>query len=147
MAAKGRFFLIGDGQTKLHPVYVEDVVQGLILSAQRIVQAAGGVFILAGPESVTLEFLAKTIAQAAGTTILPFKVPVQVAQLGATICEALCKPLRIEPPIHHRRLDFFVRNQAFDISKSQQILGFEPQVNLRTGVTQTVNWYREQGWL
>jgi dihydroflavonol-4-reductase len=96
---------------------------------------------------VTLEFLAKTIAQAAGTAILPFKIPAQLAQMGATLCEALCKPLRIEPPLHHRRLDFFVRDQAFDISKSQRVLGFEPQVNVRNGVARTVNWYREQGWL
>jgi nucleoside-diphosphate-sugar epimerase len=145
--AKGKFFMIGDGQTKLHPVYVDDVVQGLMLCAEQIDKAVGEVFIVAGAESVTLEYLASTIAQEAGSSILPFKVPAGIAKLGATLCEAICKPLGIEPPIHHRRLDFFLRDQAFNISKIQNTLGFEPQVDVPTGVKQTVSWYREKRWL
>ena len=147
MVARGKFFIIGNGQTKLHPVYVDDVVQGLLTCAENIAEAAGKVFIVAGPESVTLEYLAKTAAQAANTSILPFNVPAPLAKIGATLCEALCKPLNIEPPIHHRRLDFFFRNQAFDISKIRATLGFEPQIDVATGITQTMQWYREQGWL
>ncbi len=147
MVAKGKFFIIGDGQTKLHPVYIDDIVQGLLTCAERIDAAAGQVFIVAGPESVTLEYLARTTAQAANTSILPFKIPASIAKLGATVCETLCKPLKIEPPIHHRRLDFFFRNQAFDISKIRTTLGFEPQVDVATGIAKTMQWYREQGWL
>ncbi len=147
VVAKGRFFIIGDGQTRLHPVYVSDVVQGLILCAEQIEKAVGEVFIVAGAKSVTLEYLASTIAQEANASILPFKVPAGIAKLGATFCETVCKPLGIEPPIHHRRLEFFLRDQAFDISKIQNILGFEPQVDVATGVKRTVVWYKEQGWL
>lgn len=147
MVAKGRFFFIGNGQTKLHPVYVDDVVQGLVLCAQQIEQAVGEVFIVAGPESVTLEYLAKTAAQAAGTSVLPLKVPVGLAKIGATLCETLCKPFGIEPPIHHRRLDFYLRDQAFDISKIRQRLGFEPHVAVSTGVSRTINWYQANHWI
>jgi nucleoside-diphosphate-sugar epimerase len=147
MVAKGRFFIIGDGQTKLSPVYVEDIVQGLVLCAKHIENAAGEVFIVAGETFVTLEYLASTIAQEANTSILPFKIPTGIAKIGATLCERLCKPFGIEPPIHHRRLDFFFRDQAFAISKIQNTLGFEPQVDVPTGVKWTVNWYKEQGWV
>jgi len=147
MVAKGRFFIIGDGQTKLSPVYVEDIVQGLVLCAEQIEKAVGEVFIVAGAKSVALEYLASTIANEAGTSILPFKVPAGVAKVGAVLCETVCKPLGIEPPIHRRRLDFFLRDQAFDISKIQNILEFEPQVDVPTGVKRTVRWYKEQGWL
>jgi nucleoside-diphosphate-sugar epimerase len=147
MVARGRFFIIGDGQTKLSPVYVEDVVQGLVLCAEQIEKAFGEVFIVAGAKPVPLEYLASTIAKEAGTSILPFKVPVGIAKLGATVCETVCKPLGIEPPIHHRRLDFFLRDQAFDISKIQTTLGFEPQIDVPTGVKWAVRWYKEQGWI
>lgn len=147
MVAGGRFFLIGDGKTRLHPVYVDDVVDGLLACAEQIDRAAGEVFIVAGPESVTLEALARTAARAAGVSILPFKVPAGLAKLGATVCEAVCKPLGLEPPIHHRRLDFFLRNQAFDISKITTELGFAPQVDMDTGVNKTIHWYQEQGWV
>lgn len=147
MVAKGKFFLIGDGQTQLSPVYVEDVARGLALCAEKIDAAVGEVFIVSGGVTVSLESLAKTIAQEAGSSLLPLKVPVGIAKIGATLCETLCKPLKIEPPIHHRRLDFFLRDQAFDIRKIQHILGFQPQVDLQTGVERTVHWYQEQGWL
>jgi len=147
MVAKGKFFIVGDGQTKLHPVYVDDVVQGLILCAEQIDKAVGEVFIVAGATSVTLEYLASVIAQEAGSSLLPFKVPASIAKIGVTVCEAICKPLDIEPPIHRRRLDFFLRDQAFDISKIRNTLGFEPQIDVPTGVKRAVNWYREQGWL
>jgi nucleoside-diphosphate-sugar epimerase len=147
MVAKGRFFLIGDGQTKLSPVYVEDIVQGLVLCAEQIEKAIGEVFIVAGAKSVSLEYLASTIAKEAKTSLLPFKIPVGFAKVGAVLCETLCKPLGIEPPIHRRRLDFFLRDQAFDISKIQNTLGFEPQVDIPTGVKQTIRWYKEQGWI
>ncbi|MBD3307909.1 NAD-dependent epimerase/dehydratase family protein [candidate division KSB3 bacterium] len=147
MVARGRFFLIGSGQTQLSPVYVDDVVQGLILCADQIEQAAGEVFIVAGPTTVSLETLASTIAQEAGTSILPVKVPAGIARLGATLCETLCKPLGIEPPIHRRRLDFFCRDQAFDTTKIRQTLGFQPRIDLPTGVKSTITWYQQQGWL
>ncbi len=147
MVAKGKFFIIGDGQTKLSPVYVEDVVQGLVLCAQQIEKSAGEVFIVSGEQPVTLEFLASTIAKEAGTSILPFNVPAGIAKIGAIACETLCKPLGIEPPIHRRRLDFFLRNQAFDISKIRETLDYRPQTDVLTGVKQAIHWYKEQGWI
>ena len=147
MVAKGKFFIIGDGQTKLSPVYVEDVARGLILCAERIENAVGEVFIVSGGNTVTLEYLASTIAKEAGVSILPFKVPAGLARFGAIVCETLCKPLGIEPPIHRRRLDFFLRNQAFDTSKIQNTLKFVPLVDVLTGVKRAVSWYKEQGWL
>ncbi len=147
MVAKGRFFIIGNGQTKLSPLYVDDLVQGLILCAEQIEKAAGEVFIVSGETSVTLEYLASVIARETNTSILPFKVPAGIAQVGALVCEKLCKPLGIEPPIHRRRLDFFLRDQAFDISKIRNILGFEPQIDVPGGIKKAVSWYKEQRWL
>ena len=138
MVAKGRFFMIGTGQTQLSPVYVEDVVQGMLLCAHQIEKAVGEVFIVAGEKSVRLESLARIIAREAGTSILPFKVPGGIAHFGAIVCETLCKPFGLEPPIHRRRLDFFFRDQAFDISKIQQTLGFQPKIDVSAGVKRAV---------
>ncbi len=147
MVAKGRFFIIGNGQTQLSPVYVDDVVRSFILCAEQIAKSAGEVFIVAGEKPVTLQYLAATIAQAAGTSILPFKVPAGIARFGAVVCEQLCKPLGLEPPIHRRRLDFFFRDQAFDISKIRETLGYHPQIDVPEGVKRALSWYQEQGWL
>ncbi|PIE36098.1 hypothetical protein CSA56_01410 [candidate division KSB3 bacterium] len=147
MVAYGRFFYIGDGRTLISPVYVDDVVQALLLGAKHIDRSQGEVFIAAGKESVSLEFLAEQVAREAGSSILPFRIPATLATIVAAACETLCKPLGLEPPIHRHRLDFFFRNQAFDISKIQRTLGYSPQFDVPTGVRQAIRWYKDRGWL
>jgi len=53
----------------------------------------------------------------------------------------------VEPPIYRRRLDFFTKDRAFDISKAREGLGYEPRVPLDQGLRITAQWYREKGWL
>ena len=146
MVAKGRFFLIGDGSTRISPIYVDDAVQGLVLCAEQIEKTRGQVFIVAGKESVTLRDLAEMIAKEAGTTILPFSVPAGFAKIAARICEAACARVGIEPIIHKNRLNFFLRDQAFDISKVQETIGYTPKMDLPEGIKRTVQWYREHEW-
>lgn len=46
-----------------------------------------------------------------------------------------------------RRVDFFLKNRAFDAMRARQELGFAPAVDLTEGVRRTADWYREQSWL
>ena len=146
MVAKGHFFMIGDGQTRISPIYVDDAVQGLVLCAEQIKKTRGEIFIVAGKESVALQDLAELIAKEAGSNVLPLRVPSWAARLAARICETLCARLGIEPMIHKSRLNFFFRDQAFDISKIRETAGYAPQVDLPEGIRRTVQWYQQQRW-
>ena len=57
------------------------------------------------------------------------------------------RPLGIEPPIYRRRVDFFTKSRAFDISRARAEIGYAPQVGLRDGIRRTLAWYKERGWL
>jgi nucleoside-diphosphate-sugar epimerase len=59
----------------------------------------------------------------------------------------VCVPLGIEPPIYRRRVDFFTKSRAFDISRARSEIGYAPQVGLREGIRRTLQWYKERGWL
>ena len=61
--------------------------------------------------------------------------------------EAICRPFGIEPPIYRRRVDFFSKSRAFDISRARAELGYSPAVGLRQGIRRTLEWYRREGWL
>lgn len=39
------------------------------------------------------------------------------------------------------------RNWMCNIRPAREQLGFEPRVKLREGATQTVSWYKENGWI
>jgi nucleoside-diphosphate-sugar epimerase len=75
------------------------------------------------------------------------RLPVWPFWLAGAACEAVCVPLGIEPPIYRRRVDFFTKSRAFDISRARAELGFAPQVGLDEGIRRTLAWYRENGWL
>jgi dihydroflavonol-4-reductase len=144
--ARGRFVMVGSGQVRYHLTYVDDVVDGLMRCALRP-DAAGRVYILAGPEAPTLDDLVVRIARAAGTPPPRFRLPVRPVLWAASACEAVCRPLGVDPPLHRRRADFFVKNRAFDTSRARRELDFAPRMGLDHGLRQTCDWYRSKGWL
>ncbi len=74
-------------------------------------------------------------------------LPVWPFWIAGALCEALSVPIGVEPPIYRRRVDFYTKSRAFDISRARRELGYEPRVGLRQGIERTLNWYREHGWI
>jgi nucleoside-diphosphate-sugar epimerase len=144
--ARGRFPMLGSGNIYYHLTYIDDVVEGFRLCAEQPA-AAGRTYIIAGPEVTTLNELVTLIADAAGVRAPALHLPVWPFWLAAAACEALCAPLGIEPPLHRRRVDFYTKSRAFDISRARRELEFSPQVGLREGISRTLAWYRQHGWI
>jgi dihydroflavonol-4-reductase len=144
--ARGRYAIVGSGRPFYHPVYIDDLVQGFLLALDRP-EAAGQAFIVAGPRYASQSELAAVIARHTGGRVLPFHVPAWPLQLAGAVCEALCVPFGIDPPLHRRRVDFWVKSRAFSIDKARRLLGYAPQFDLEQGVERTVASYREAGWL
>jgi nucleoside-diphosphate-sugar epimerase len=144
--ARRRFVILGDGKIFYHLTHIDDLVAGFRL-AGTAPRAANRTYILAGGEVTTLNELVAIIAAEAGVRPLKFHLPVWPFWTAGAVCEALCAPLGLEPPIYRRRVDFFTKSRAFDISRARAELGFAPRVDLRTGVRRTLAWYRVQGWL
>ncbi len=74
-------------------------------------------------------------------------LPVGPVWLAGALCEAVCVPLRIEPPLYRRRVEFYTKSRAFDTTRARTELGYAPTIDLRTGIASTVAWYRQQGLL
>ena len=144
--ARRRFVTLGSGEIFYHLTYVEDLAEGFRLCAN-VPAAAGRTYILAGAEVTTLNELVRRIAALAGVAPPSWRLPVWPVWLAGAACEALCVPLGIEPPLYRRRVDFFTKSRAFDISRARAELGFAPAVGLDEGIRRTLAWYREQGWL
>jgi len=91
--------------------------------------------------------LVETVARVEGKTLSKGHIPIAPLMAAATVCELLCKPFGIEPPLYPRRLDFFVKDRAFSTAKAQRELGYQPKVDLEEGLRRTFEWYRAKGWL
>ena len=144
--ARGRYAVVGKGTPHYHLVYIDDLVDGFLLALDRP-EAAGETFIIAGPRSLSQDELAREVARATGGSVWPFHIPAWPIQRLGDVVEAICVPLGLEPPIHRRRVDFWVKNRSFSIEKARRLLGYEPKVDVPEGIETTARWYRENGWL
>jgi dihydroflavonol-4-reductase len=144
--ARGRFPMLGSGEAFYHLTYVEDLVEGFRLCGE-VPQAAGRTYILAGARYTTLNELVALIAEELGVAPPRWHLPVWPFWVAGLLCEAVCVPLRLEPPLYRRRVDFYTKSRAFDTARARSELGFHPQVDLRDGIRRTAAWYRERGLL
>lgn len=144
--ARRRFIILGDGRIFYHLTYIDDLVEGFRLCGE-LPAAAGRTYILAGGEVTTLNELVELIAKEAGVGAPTLHLPVWPFWLAGAACETVCAPLGLEPPLYRRRVDFFTKSRAFDISRARAELGYAPQVSLREGIRRTLDSYRTAGWL
>jgi dihydroflavonol-4-reductase len=141
-----RFPTLGSGKIYYHLTYIDDLVEALRLCGEHPA-AAGRTYILAGGEVSTLNELIALIAGTAGTAPPALHLPVWPFWIAGAACEAVCIPLGLEPPLYRRRVDFYTKSRAFDITRARTELGYAPTVGLREGITRTLQWYRDHGWL
>ncbi len=144
--ARRRFPVLGSGEVFYHLTYIDDLCEGFRLCGE-VPGAAGRTYILGGPRYTTLNELVAMIAAELGVKPLPVHLPVWPFWLAGAACEAICVPLRIEPPLYRRRVDFYTKSRAFDTTRARTELGFAPAVDLPEGIRRTIAWYRAQGLL
>ena len=144
--ARRRFVVLGSGDIFYHLTYIDDLVEGFRLCGE-VPAAANRTYILAGGEVTTLNDLIAIIAGEAHVAPPSLKLPAWPVWLAGAACEAMCVPLGLEPPLYRRRVDFFTKSRAFDITRARVELGYAPKVGLREGISRTLAWYREHRWL
>lgn len=145
LAGRDRVILLGDGRPHYHMIYIDDLVAAFRLAATAS-DVSGQAFIIAGAEMPTLEDVIRRIGRLTGHPNQIFvKLPAGPILLAGDLCERVCRPFGISPPIYRRRIEFFVNNRAYDTTKARTRLGFSPQVSLDEGLARTLAWYRQQG--
>ena len=145
-ARRGRFFMFGDGRTYYHPLYIDNLVDAFELAAERP-EAVGRTYLIGDDRYYSLNELVREVGQSLGLEIEIVHLPFWPLWAAAVICEVLCRPLSIEPPLFRRRVDWFRQNRAFSIERAKRELGYQPKVDLRTGLAVTARWYKTHGYL
>ncbi len=140
------FFMIGNGKNIHQLLYIDDLIDGLFLAAT-LENALGRTLVLAGKETITTNDMVGEISKQLDTSIPKFRAPLFLFLVIATILETILRPLGIQPPLHRRRMDFFIKGFAFSQEESFKTLGFVPKVSFSQGVSETIRWYEEMGYL
>ena len=143
--ARGRYILVSKGKTLQTPVFVQDLIQGTMLCAEK--GRSGEIYHLAGPEVLTVRIIVETIASASDKKIPRFTLPLWPVRGAAWLMGKSFSLFKKEAPLNPSRLSFFVHPKPLSSQKAVSELGYSPKTYFQRGMSQTVAWYKEAGWL
>ncbi|MDR2172243.1 MAG: NAD-dependent epimerase/dehydratase family protein [Planctomycetaceae bacterium] len=120
-------------------VYVDDVVNGLLLAMER--GRVGERYILGG-ENIMLSELFKIVDKVDGVKRFRWGIYYLTPFMIAYISEWLAKMFGIYPFFTPGWLKTFLANWAFSSNKAEKELGYKP-ISLEEGIKKTCNWLDE----
>ena len=114
----GRSVKLTPGWQKRDFIFIDDVIRALLKTVEFKNRAMGNIVNIGSGKELSLREVARIILSELGNPIKP--------KWGA---------------IDYRENELF-KCQA-DISKAKYLLHWHPEVNLREGISKTINWFRE----
>lgn len=145
MASKRFFPVLGSGKGLYHLIHVDDLTEILITAATHP-NAEGEAFIAGNPAANQLLEIATIISRAYGKDRLRvLRLPVLPFYAAGWLCEKICPPLGIEPPIYRRRVAFYTKDRSFNTRKLRERLGYTMRYTSERGLTETAQWYLQHG--
>lgn len=138
----GRPILIGGGRGFAHPVYVENLVDGIILAAQRE-RAVGEAFNITDGITVTWRDFYTRYGQIIGCR--PRSIPTEVAYALAIFRELRGWITGEVPSLTRTLVRQVVGRAEYSIEKARQRLGYEPRVDFEEGMDRVEAWYHNGG--
>lgn len=144
MIRKGLFFLPAHGQGLFSPVYVDDVVDGIVLAAGQDA-GAGQIFNLLGVAPVpAAEFFAYHV-RFAGRRGVPRSFSTPTALRLASAASRLSRLLGRPTEASRESMLMLSKSHTCSMEKARRMLGYEPRVDLPEGMRRTETWLRERG--
>lgn len=137
-----QFLLPAMGKGIFSPVYVDDLVNGLLLASTHP-DAAGEVFTIGGSAGVTCkEFFGHYCRMLGkrGPTVVPTRVAVAVSALVA----ATARVFRQKTEVNPASIRYLARTGTYSIEKARRVLGYEPQIDLEDGMARIERWLTTQ---
>lgn len=141
MIKKGFFFDLGKCYYSL--LYVEDLVQGILLAAEKS-DAVNRTYFLSDGNIYTGDEIAHEISDALGVRAMRMRIPEFAMPFLAAISEKIDKHGIIN---RDRARDFRHKRWICNPERAYRELGFIPRVGIKEGVRWTADWYKTQGWL
>ncbi|MFO1088742.1 MAG: complex I NDUFA9 subunit family protein [Hyphomicrobiales bacterium] len=133
----------GGGSTRLQPVYVGDVAEGICRILERE-ETRGRTYEFGGPEVVTLRQIFELTMKWAGTSRPIISIPWSVAKMQASVMQLLPKPMLTVDQLELLKRDNVVSEAAKRDHRTLSGLGIEP-TGMEAIVPAYLHRYRKAG--
>jgi nucleoside-diphosphate-sugar epimerase len=145
--SRGLVLEIAGGERWFSAIYVEDLVDGLIVASQDT-RALGRTYYLANREPVSWTRFGEVAAAVMHRTPRILRVPLGLARAAGGAAEAWSR-VRGRPGIISREkiAEAQCAHWTCDPARAAAELGFEAATSLQAGLERTLAWYKEAGWL
>jgi nucleoside-diphosphate-sugar epimerase len=132
----GHFAWIGGGRNVTDTTHVENVVEGLVLAAEK--GRSGEAYFVTDGEPVVFREFVTALLRTQGIEPPGRSLPAWSAVPMAYVCETAWKvlPLPGDPPMTSFRSWLLTQECTIDISKARAELGYEPIVNHEQGLAE-----------
>jgi nucleoside-diphosphate-sugar epimerase len=144
----GKGFIIGSGKNIVPIVYVRDVAQGLLKAGDAGDEVIGRAYTIADDRRVTQQEYLNTIADALQvphvTRHYPFAALYYVGRCAETVWKVKDPRRTTPPPVTTYGVTLLGGDQQFSIDRARQELGYEPEYNVKRGVTAGVAWHLQR---
>jgi nucleoside-diphosphate-sugar epimerase len=145
--SRGFVLEIAGGERWFSAIYVDDLVEGLIV-ASRAKAAAGRTYNMANRDPVSWTAFGETAAKIMACRPRVVRVPLAAAQAIGSVAEVWAR-IRRKPGIISRDkiVDAVCKHWTCDPARAAAELGFRAKTTLEAGLSQTLAWYKEAGWI
>jgi dihydroflavonol-4-reductase len=140
-------FVVGDGQTHIQFVHAKDVAQGFARALENE-RSIGQCYIISGERSHTYEDVYRILGDITGIEPPRTHLPAWLAKMFIAPVQAFDSLLgRKNFLFRLSTVDSVRENRSYSIAKAQRDLGYSPEYDLRKGLEETVQWYRQNGYI
>lgn len=144
MAKAGALILPNRGKGVFTPVYVDDLLDGIMLAAG-LEQARGQIFHLSSARPTTCgEFFANHWRWA-GRKGSPKTLPLPLATALTSLIWRVNGLLKVNSEVTPDAMYMLARTADISIAKARRLLGYEPKVSLEEGLRRSEDWLRSTG--
>ncbi|MBI5841279.1 MAG: NAD-dependent epimerase/dehydratase family protein [Chloroflexi bacterium] len=145
MIQKGLFLLPAHGQGVFRAIYIDDLVDGVILAAEKD-EGAGQIFILGGENATTCEkffgYYYRMLGKGAPRT-MSTPAAIAIAEIGRVIFTLLGR----QTELGRGAMEMLSKKNTVSNAKAHRLLGWQPRTDLDEGMRRTEAWLRAQKML
>lgn len=138
-----KFILTTNGKSYLHPTYITDVVQGF-MKAIGNPNSYHQIFNISAGVDITSEEYLTIIAENVRSHLIHINIGYTLSCFAASFIEFIFAHIfHREAFVTKNKIDFLAVDHSTSNKKAKKLLGYEPQISVKEGMSITIKWCEE----